>query len=61
MTTADRFTLEEQILSRLQPAERKWYNARSDTVKRSLALAAGFMDVEVIIKVIREIQTAPRP
>lgn len=55
MTSPDRFTIEDQITQRLSDVERTTWLSLSDTLRRSLILAAGFMDVEVAVRNIREI------
>jgi len=55
LVTPDRFTLEDQVLRFLEHDERTEWRRWSDTLRRTLLLAGGFMDVEVIVRNIREI------
>ncbi len=55
MQTKTRFELEQQMLQQLLPDEEQEWREFSNTLKRSLLLAAGFMDVATIAKVVKEI------
>lgn len=60
MTTPDRFTLETQVIERLTPQEYDTWIVLSDTLRRTMLLAGGFMDVEVVVKNVREINLLAR-
>lgn len=60
MTTPDRFTLETQVIERLTEQEHDTWIVLSDTLRRTMLLAGGFMDVEVVVKNVREINLLAR-
>lgn len=55
MQTSDRFELEEQLLNLLSEDQRDTWLEFSPSLQRALLLAAGFMDVELCARIIREI------